>query len=158
MLLVRVQEHFLESLLTAINDPQSQLRVVITLRADFYDRPLQYAPLGKLLQEHTELVLPLTPAELEDVVCRPAAGVGVTVEPGLVAAIASDVQEQPGALPLIQYALTELFERRQAGRMTLSAYQEIGGVTGALGRRAEALLLPWMALVRIRRGRSFSVW
>ncbi|MGD8585482.1 MAG: protein kinase [Chloroflexota bacterium] len=133
------QEHFLANLLTAMNDPQSQLRVVIALRADFYDQPLQYAPIGELLQERTELVLPLTPAELEEAICRPAASVGVTVEQGLVAAISSDVQEQPGALPLIQYALTELFERRQSDMMSVSVYKDIGGVTGALGRQAETL-------------------
>ncbi|MCA9925817.1 MAG: protein kinase, partial [Anaerolineales bacterium] len=105
--------HFLDSLLAALADPLSQLRVVVTLRADFYDRPLQVPPLGKLLRQHTELALPLTPDELQEAICRPAAGVGVTVEPQLAGAIIADVQEQPGGLPLLQYALTELFERRQ---------------------------------------------
>ena len=44
--------------------------------------------------------------------------------------------EQPGALPLLQYALTELFERREGRRLTAAAYELIGGVPGALGRRA----------------------
>jgi Novel STAND NTPase 1 len=45
----------------------------------------------------------------------------------------------PGALPLMEYALTELFERRDGRVLSLDAYREIGGVSGALGRRAEEL-------------------
>ena len=51
--------------------------------------------------------------------------------------IVADVHEQPGGLPLLQYTLTELFERRDGRILTSAAYQEIGGVLGALGRRAE---------------------
>ncbi len=140
--LVEEQEarvHFLDNLLTAMEELRGQLRVIVTLRADFYDRPLQYPRLGELLRHQTELVLPMTSAELEEAICSPAAAAGIIVEPQLVATITADVQEQPGALPLLQYALTELFERRQGYLMTLAAYEEIGGVTGALSRRAEEL-------------------
>ena len=51
----------------------------------------------------------------------------------------ADVAEEPGALPLLEYALTELFERRDGRMLTLGAYREIGGVSGALGRRAEEI-------------------
>ena len=54
------REFFIDSLLTAIRDPHSPLRVIITLRADFYDRPLQMQTLGRLLKENTEIVLPMT--------------------------------------------------------------------------------------------------
>ena len=47
---------FLDSLMIALNSPRSPLRVVITLRADFYDRPLQNQLLGQLLKENTEIV------------------------------------------------------------------------------------------------------
>jgi hypothetical protein len=50
-----------------------------------------------------------------------------------------DVGEQPGTLPLLQYALTELFERREGRLLTLQAYRESGGVLGALARRADAI-------------------
>jgi len=55
----------------------------------------------------------------------------------LVATIVRDVEAQPGALPLLQYALTELFERRDGRGLTRAAYQASGGVTGALARRAD---------------------
>lgn len=133
------REFFLESLLVALTAPRSPLRVVVTLRADFYDRPLQFQALGRLLKSSTEVVLPLSAEELTWAVREPARRVGVTLEPGLAEAIVADVIDQPGGLPLLQYALTELFERRQGRRLTHAAYQEIGGVLGALSRRAEGL-------------------
>ena len=51
----------------------------------------------------------------------------------------ADVTHEPGGLPLVEYALTELFERRDDDRLTLAAYEEIGGVAGALSARAERL-------------------
>jgi len=54
-----------------------------------------------------------------------------------VASIVADVKDQPGSLPLLQYALTELFERRQGNRITYEAYRSLGGLLGVLGRRAE---------------------
>jgi WD40 repeat protein/DNA-binding SARP family transcriptional activator len=133
------RERFIDCLLAAIAEPGSPLRLVVTLRADFYDRPLGYLPLGELLQQHTEVALPLSLDELEQAVRGPAAGRGVQLETGLMAAIASDLRDQPGALPLLQYSLTELFAARRDFIMTRHAYQAMGGVTGALGSRSEGL-------------------
>ncbi len=133
------RRRFLDGLFVAATDLHSPLRVVVTLRADFYDRPLLYRQAGELVRQRTEVVLPMSGDELERAIVRPAARTGVTLEQDLLAAIIQDVTEQPGALPLLQYALTELFERRNGRIMTLQAYKESGGVPGALSRRAEAI-------------------
>ncbi len=78
-----------------------------------------YPRFGELLAARTEAVPPLTPDEIEQAIRRPAEGVGIAAEPGLEAEIIADVAHQPGALPLLQYALTELFERRDGDRLTL---------------------------------------
>lgn len=135
----REREQFLESLRIAAVDPESRLRVIVTLRADYFDRPLAYPRFGELLGARTEVVPPLTPDEVEQAVRMPAEEVDVHAEPGLVAEMIADAASKPGALPLLQYALTELFERRDEGRLTLGAYREIGGVAGALSGRAERL-------------------
>jgi WD40 repeat protein/DNA-binding SARP family transcriptional activator/class 3 adenylate cyclase len=135
----RERELFLESLRVATADPDSRLRVIVTLRADFYDRPLIYPRFGELLAARTEAVPPLTPDELEQAIRGPAEQVGVRPERGLVAEMIADVAHQPGALPLLQFALTELFERRDDDRLTLSAYQALGGVAGALSTRADRI-------------------
>jgi WD40 repeat protein/DNA-binding SARP family transcriptional activator len=135
----RERELFLESLRVAVADPESRFRVIVTLRADFYDRPLIYPRFGELLADRTEAVPPLTPDELEQAIRGPVESVGVRAEPGLVAEMIADIAHQPGALPLLQYALTELFERRDDDRLTLAAYREIGGIAGALSARADRI-------------------
>jgi len=136
----RERERFLEALRVAGVDPESRLRVILTLRADFYDRPLTYPRFGELLAARTEAVPPLTPDELEQAIRKPAEQVGVSPESGLVAEMIAEVAHQPGALPLLQYALTELFERREDDRMPLEAHRELGGVAGALSARADRIL------------------
>ena len=133
--------HFLDMLHTAATDPRSRVRVVITLRADFYDRPLHYHNFGNLVRNNLVTVLPLSPEGLEQAIVGPAKRVGVTFAPGLAATIANEISYQPGALPLLQYALTELFERRDGRYISHDAFQEIGGTVGALAKRADEIYL-----------------
>ena len=120
--------------------PRSPRVVVATLRADFYDRPLQHRGLGELLREGTEIITPMTPEELERAITKPARRSGVMFESALVAALLRDVTDRPGALPLLQYTLTELFESRHGDRITYAAYQQLGGISSALVKRADGLL------------------
>ena len=131
------RQHFMKLLCVAATDQRSRVRVVVTLRADYYDRPLHYPEFGELVRSRMETILPLSADELERAISRPAEQVGIRFQDGLVASIASDVSNQPGALPLLQYALTELFENRQGFVLTHEAYQQIGRSVGALAKRAE---------------------
>lgn len=133
------RQQFLDSLLAAVTGDHSPLFVVVTLRADFYDRPLLYTGFGELMRQRTEVVLPLTVIELEQAISRPAVRAGVALEAGLVVAMVAAANQQPGELPLLQYALTELFDYVQGRAMTLEAYRAVGGMLGALTRRADSL-------------------
>jgi WD40 repeat protein len=133
------RQQFLDLLSTTAADPKSRVRIVLTLRADFYDRPLQDLRFGDLVRRNLETVLPLSAEELERAITRPAEASGAVFEPGLVAKIIEDVQYQPAALPLLQYALTELFDQRREQVLTHEAYEAIGGAAGALAQRAEEL-------------------
>ena len=128
---------FLRSLQAAVSHPDSRFRVIITLRADFYDRPLLYPGFGDLVRGSTEVVLPLSSGELVKAIEEPAQRAGVYIEPTLVTHMVLDVNHEPGALPLLQYALTELFERHEGNQLTLATYEAIGGLLGALARRAD---------------------
>jgi WD40 repeat protein len=130
---------FLRSLIAALSADRRVVRVIVTVRADFYDRPLAVPGIGELVRDNTVAVTPLTPPELEEAIIEPATRSGVTMDPAVVGELVAEVRRAPGSLPLLQYALTELFERRQDGRITTDAYQAIGGVTGALSRRAEQI-------------------
>lgn len=133
------RQQFLDLLYTAVTAPRSRVRVVITLRADFYDKPLHYPEFGEMVRSRMETILPLSAEELHRAITKPAEQAGVTFEEGLVATIVSEIHYQPGALPLLQYALTELFDNRQGRRLTRHAYEQIGKTTGALARRAGAI-------------------
>lgn len=133
------RKHFLAILERAVADPHSRLRIVTTLRADFYDRPLLYSGFAELLRDYVEALVPLTPDEFERAISGPAGSVGATLEPGLLSEMVTDVASEPGALPLLQYALTELYERREGNVLSRNAYRAIGGVSGALAGRAEEI-------------------
>ena len=130
---------FLTGLLGAGDDSQGRVKVILTLRADFYDRPLAYPEFGARLGEGIVNVVPFRPDELEAAAQAPAERAGVNLEPALVAALLTDVVGQPGGLPLFQYALTELFDRRAGDTLSLSTYHLMDGVRGALSRRADDL-------------------
>ena len=134
-----MQRRFLDGLLVAIDDPHGRVTVVITLRADFYDRPLLHPAFGTRLGGALVNVMPLSAAELEEAASEPATRVGVSLEPALLGRLIGDVVDHPGALPMFQYTLTELYERRRGDVLTTSSYGEIGGVRGAITHRAEDL-------------------
>lgn len=133
------RQHFLDLIRVAVSDVRSRVRVIVTLRADYYDRPLHYPEFGELVRNRMETVLPLTAKGLERAIRGPAERVGVTFEQGLVEHIVSAMNYQAGALPLLQYALTELFDRREGRILTNDAYQQIGGAVGALANRADEI-------------------
>ena len=135
----QLRQKFLDLLRVAISDVRSRVRVVVTLRADYYDRPLHYPEFGELLRTRMETVLPLTTKGLERAIRGPAERVAVSFEQGLVEQIVSAMNYQAGALPLLQYALTELFDRREGRLLTHAAYQEIGGAVGALANRVDEI-------------------
>ncbi len=134
-----LRQRFLDLLYTAVTASRSRVRVVITLRADFYDKPLHYPEFGEMIRSRMETILPLSADELQRAISKPAEQVGVTFEDGLIATMVSEIHYQPGALPLLQYALTELFDNRDGRCLTRHTYEAIGRTTGALARRAEAI-------------------
>lgn len=133
------RRQFLTALSAAHAEERSQLRIVFTLRADFYDQPLRYEAIGRIVRDSTAAVLPLAADELERAIVDPAFAVGAEFEPGLVSELVADVADQPGALPMLQYALTELYDARVSGLILRRAYAEMGGISGALARTADSI-------------------
>ena len=134
------RQHFLELLVRAATEPRGPVLVLLTLRADFYDRPFAYPELGRLIQQHQCAVLPMNLDELREVIERPAllADVRLTFDDDLVGDLLFDLHGQNAALPLLEFALEQLFYHRRQHRLTRAAYHEIGGVRGALTQHAEA--------------------
>ena len=136
------RDDLLRSLAVALTEPSTPLRAILTLRADFFDRPLRHPTFAPLIKANTVAIAPLAPDELERAIVEPAAAAGVAFESGLVADIVADVNRNPGALPLMQFALTTTFDRSDGETITFEDYRSIGGLTGALAQRAEEI---WQA-------------
>ena len=133
-----VQRQFLDGVMDAVTNPDSRLRLVGTLRADFYDRPLAFQPFGGAVNAATVTVPAMSPAELEAAIVEPAQRVGRQVDRALVAELVSAAAHEPAGLPALQFTLFELAERCP-GDLTLDAYRGLGGLSGAISARAEAL-------------------
>jgi serine/threonine protein kinase/DNA-binding SARP family transcriptional activator/WD40 repeat protein len=129
---------FLTSLAALAELPTgTPVHVVIGIRADFFDRPLAHRTLGALVADNTFGVTPMTESELHDAVVAPAAVLGVGFEPGLDRALVSEVVGEPASLPMLQFTLAELFERRHGNMISHDCYEAIGGIVGAIATRAE---------------------
>ena len=133
------RQRFLANLVAALAEPGGRLLVLLTLRADSYHHPLAHAEFAAILGPSVINVAPLTSDELEAAARAPAAARGVTLEPALLAELLADVIGEPGALPTFQYALTELFDRRDGDVLTATSYRAMGGARGVLSRRADDL-------------------
>jgi hypothetical protein len=132
----KIRRQFLDLLLNTFKSfaEQSSLSTVLvaTMRADFLGNALSYRPLADVLQQGNIMLGPMNENELRDVIEKPAQKLGVTFEEGLVERILDDVDKQPGNLPLLEFALTELWKKRQGKQLTHKAYEDIGEVSGAL--------------------------
>jgi WD40 repeat protein len=113
--------------------------IVLGMRADFFQRCAVYPELAAAISRSQYLVSPMGPDALRRAIEEPAKAVGLVFEPGLVDTIIDDVSAQPGALPLLEHALFELFQRRRGVTLTLEGYRAAGGVEGALAKRAESV-------------------
>lgn len=136
---------FFHSLITALRELNDCFSVVVVLRADFFGKYSLYNGLAKQIEQHLITVTPLTYQQIKDSIVKPAEKAGIICEPNLIYNILLDVVGAPGELPLLQYTLLELWQRRQhdpnggAAHLTLDAYNELGGVRGTLQKRANDL-------------------
>lgn len=112
-------------------------QLLLSLRADHMDAPLSHAAFSKPFATGVVPVIPMSVSELRDAISQPARSAGVDMETGLVERMIADMEHQPGALPLMQFTLTELYEASQGPMMTLAGYDRLGGIKGALARRAD---------------------
>jgi tetratricopeptide (TPR) repeat protein/KaiC/GvpD/RAD55 family RecA-like ATPase len=111
--------------------------VILTLRADFYSRIVDDRSLSRAVGDGVVNIGPMTRDELSRSITEPAAKTGLRFEDGLVGRILDDVGQEPGNLPLLEFLLTALWEKRQGAELGLTEYETIGGVRRAIAGQAE---------------------
>ncbi len=130
------RKSFIQRLLAAAD--AAPVTIALTLRADFYGQAIAYSrELGELITRGQVNILPMSRDELRQAIVAPADSAGLRFEENLVDRILDHVESQPGHLPLLEFALTQLWNRKQGKLLSNDAYNEIGGVEGAISRLAE---------------------
>lgn len=129
---------FVDNLLNACQ--KESIVVIITLRADFYAHCAQFDHLRTLLTKQQAYIGAMSYDELRRAIELPAAQGNWEFEDGLIDLLLEEVNEEPGALPLLSHALLETWKRRKGRRLTFSGYHEAGGVRGAIAKTAETTL------------------
>src|SRR5215212_1006418 len=135
---------FLNMLAHAGTLENGRVIVLFAMRSDFLSNCAAYPALNEMLSQQFRQIGAMQPEELVSAIALPAKKVGLPVEPELIAQIINDMKGEPGALPLMQFALKELFEARGAKggdiALTLEDYLARGGIQKMLARHADATL------------------
>ena len=113
--------------------------VVVDLRADHVGSVTAHPSFARRLEAGLHLVTPMTESELRDVIEGPAQHAGLSLEPGLVELLLRDVSHEPGALPLLSFALAETWSNRDGRTLTVDGYLATGGLRQAIAVSAERL-------------------
>ncbi len=134
------QQHFIDTLLLAVN--QKSITLVFTLRADFYGYVLSYRPFSDALEKFAHKPLGLmSTEELKTAIEQPALKLNVQLQAHLSQRILEDVGQEPGNLPLLEFALTQLWSKQHNNELTHKAYDDIGGVKQGLIKHSEQVYL-----------------
>ena len=136
---------FLQVLRRAIVECSQQLHIVLTLRSDFEPRFLS-SPLSAYWKDARFPVRAMNLDELRQAIEGPALKQALYFEPPeLVGKLIDEVGQMPGALPLLSFTLSELYiklydrwakDNATDRALRIKDYEELGGVAGALTRRA----------------------
>ena len=134
------RETFINNLLAAVApEAQQPVTVLVALRADFYAQCSQHAGLREWVSQQQEYIGAMSRDELLSAILQPAALGNWKIQEGLVELMLDEAGGEPGALPLLSHALLETWSRRRGRKLTLSGYQESGGIQGAIAKTAETV-------------------
>lgn len=137
--------------ISALADGVANLRVLLVVRGDFLTRVAALPALAGPFTRGLQVLRALGESDLREAIEGPARLKGVRFESAaLVDELISSVRDHPGALPLLQFALAELWSARDAstGIIAAASLDEMGGVAGALARHADRVVLSLAASER----------
>ncbi|MCB0192032.1 MAG: CHAT domain-containing protein, partial [Anaerolineae bacterium] len=114
-------------------------KVVLTMRADFWGDCAPYTNLKTAMQDHQYLLAPMTTAELRSAMEQQARQAGLVFEADLSHTILAEVEGEPGAMPLLQHLLREMWKRRHGSWLLTREYRALGGIQKAIAGTANEI-------------------
>jgi WD40 repeat protein/energy-coupling factor transporter ATP-binding protein EcfA2 len=129
------RQNFIDELLKLA---QNQ-RVIITVRIDFSGECAAYPELRNVMEKRQKIIAPMNTAELRTAIDEQAGKVGLRFEADLLNNILDGLEGEPGAMPLLQHALKELWEKRHGRWLLSQEYRAIGGVRKAIANTADGV-------------------
>ncbi len=130
---------FIRNLLCAAADRSGRVTVVMTLRSDFLHSTMREPELNVAISRQSVIVPSMMREDLERAISEPARLTGTPLDPATVALLLNEAESREGALPLLQFALSRIWEDMQVGMASADALKRIGGVGGALADEASRL-------------------
>ncbi len=134
---------FMRCLEGAADDAASSVRVVLAIRSDFLDRVVEDRAFMVDVSRGLVLLPPMGREALREALTKPVEATGYRFESDeVVEKVLDDLEATPGALPLLQFTASKLWESRDRERrlLTQDRYEAIGGISGTLAGHADAVL------------------
>uniref|UniRef100_UPI0040570036 nSTAND1 domain-containing NTPase n=1 Tax=Candidatus Electronema sp. TaxID=2698783 RepID=UPI0040570036 len=123
-----------------------RVTVLIAMRADFQEILLGYSIFAESLNKYPPLYIsPINEDGVRAAIEQPALMLGVSFESGLIDLLIRDLDREPGSLPLLEFCLTQLWERQMYRKITHEAYKSIGGVQQSLTNHADGVYVEFAA-------------
>ncbi len=130
---------FIENLIHAAADRAGRVSVIITLRSDFFGETQRHPALNQIIAKQGAIVPAMSEEELRRAITKPAEIAGHPLDEAVVDLLLKDTQGREGALPLLQFALTRIWEGLKKGVEPIKTLEDIGGVGGALADEAQRI-------------------
>jgi len=130
---------FIDNIMSAVQDSTGRLSVILTLRSDFLGETQRHPPLNQTIASLAVIVPMMSQEELRDAISKPAEQAGHSLDSATIELLIGQTEGREGALPLLQFALTRLWEGMIQGIAPAETLNQIGGVGGALAKEAERL-------------------
>ncbi|ARV62732.1 hypothetical protein BZZ01_32480 [Nostocales cyanobacterium HT-58-2] len=130
---------FIENLVDAAADPSARVSVIVTLRSDFLGETQRHPVLNQLVAQLGLIIPAMTADELRRAIAKPAELAGHPLDQATVNLLVEEAEGREGALPLLQFALSRIWEGLTQGIEPAVTLKQIGGVGGALAGEAQRI-------------------
>jgi hypothetical protein len=133
------QNAFIGNLLCAAAESSKRVSAIVTLRSDFLGATQQHPQLNQLIASQGCFVAAMSVEGLREAITKPAELAGHPLDLGTVDRLIEQTAGREGALPLLQFALQQIWDGLAKGQSPAETLRAIGGVGGALAGEAQRI-------------------